>query len=173
MTSVPPNPFLVSSIIILQYGSVHLCPSAFHNNNYLIYIINFHWGDSSFKGYLCQHIWDFVRGLQELQIFNKWEVSLMISKKTLLQTGRKDIPSLKIFSKYLGVGSGEFLSCNLKSRSHSNWYLHIRLALTEGATSWTWLMHVLLCWDTCPPPTRLKITVTTIRSKRDNKTHHH
>ena len=44
------------------------------------------------------------------------ETSLILMRKTLLQTTSKDILApLKIFPKHLGVGLGEFLSYNLKS----------------------------------------------------------
>lgn len=45
----------------------------------------------------------------------------MIMKNMLLETGSKGITALlKIFSEHLGVGSGGFLSCNLKSMPHNN-----------------------------------------------------
>lgn len=88
----------------------------------LIFIINFHWGRHSSQCYFCQQSWHFLKGFQELHIFNKREASLMLMKeKTLLQTSSKNIIApLKIFSKHLGIELGGFFSCNLKSISHSN-----------------------------------------------------
>ena len=86
-------------------------------NKLLIHIIYFHLGACSLQCYFWQHIQYFCqRFFRNYQIFNTMETSLILMRKTLLQTTSKDILApLKIFPKHLGVGLGEFLSYNLKS----------------------------------------------------------